>query len=86
MADRVADLTLVHLPRIEQKQDRMLDVLERHDVRLGRLERDVHEIEGDLITIENQLLSRMNEILNVVERVDDHESRLRTLENSAELT
>ncbi len=85
MTENVADLTLLHLRRIDQTQTRILEVLERHDARLGRIERDVHEMKSDLIIIENRILSRMNEILDLVRRVDDHEARMRTLEGSIEL-
>ena len=85
MTENVADLTLLHLRRIDQTQTRILEVLERHDARLGRIEWDVHEMKSDLIIIENRILSRMNEILDLVRRVDDHEARMRTLEGSIEL-
>jgi len=85
VTENVADLTLLHLRRIDQTQTRILEVLERHDARLGRIERDVHEMKSDLIIIENRILSRMNEILDLVRRVDDHEARMRTLEGSIEL-
>ena len=93
MADNVADLTLMHLRRIDQTQSRILEVLERHETRLGRIERDVldvrrdiGELKSDQVLMENRMLSRMNEILRLAERVDDHEERLRALEQSAELT
>ena len=81
MADNVADLTLIHLRRIEQTTSRILEVLERHESRLGRVERDLHELKGDQVLMENRLLNRMNEILDLTRRVDDHEQRIQALES-----
>jgi hypothetical protein len=80
MAENVTDLTLMHLRRMDQTMSRVLEVIERHDVRLGRIEKSILEIKSDQILMENQLLNRMNEILDVVRRVDEHQERLDRLE------
>src|SRR5262245_918677 len=57
--------------RIELKIDSAMEVLTRHETRLGRVERDIHEVKGDAILIENRMLNNMNSILHVVERTDE---------------
>lgn len=81
MAENVADLTLMHLRRMDQSLSRVLEVLERHDIRLGRIERDILEVKNDQISMENRLLNRLNEILDLDRRVEDHERRLTTIES-----
>ncbi len=83
MAENVADLTLMHLRRMDQSLSRVLEVLERHDIRLGRIERDILEVKNDQISMENRLLNRLNEILDLDRRVEDHERRLATVESEA---
>ena len=83
MAENVADLTLMHLRRMDQSLSRVLEVLERHDIRLGRIERDILEVKNDQISMENRLLNRLNEILDLDRRVEDHELRLATVESEA---
>jgi hypothetical protein len=62
MSENVTDVTLVHLRRIDQTLQRMFKVLERHDTRLGRIERDIAELKSDQILTENRMLNRVNEI------------------------
>ena len=87
MAETVADLTLAHVRSIDKTMSHVLEVLERHDTRLGRVERDIGElkrdlgeVKSDLILLENRMLGRMNEILNLVRQVDEHDRRLESLE------
>jgi hypothetical protein len=91
MADNVADLTLMHIRRIDQAQHRILEVLERPETRLGRIERDLLDVKRDLgelksdqILMENRILNGMNRILNFVERMTIEEC-LRTFGASAKL-
>lgn len=60
---------------------RVSEILLRHEERLGRIERDVSEIKGDLVLMENQILNRMTEIFHVTRRLEDHDERLAALEN-----
>ena len=94
MAENVADLTLAHVRKIDQTVSRVWEVLERHDTRMGWVERDllelkrhigevkrdIGELKSDQILMENRMLSRMNEILDLARRVDEHDRRLETLE------
>ena len=89
--DNLANLTLMHLRRLDAGQSRLdagqariLEILQRHETQLGRIQRDLAELKGDQYTLDSQMLNRMNEILRVIERLDDHESRLRRLEVPAE--
>ena len=87
MAENVADLTLAHVRSIDKTLVHVLEVLERHDTRLGRVERDIlelkrdiAEVKSDMILMENRVLSRMNEILRFTQRLEDHDRRLEHLE------
>jgi len=80
---QVANVTFAYLRRIEDKLGKVMDVLERHDTRLGRLERDVGEVKSDIVLLENKMLSQTNQILSVVERIDEHQQRLDTIARSA---
>jgi hypothetical protein len=71
MADNVADLTLAHVRKIDQTVSRIWEVMQRHETRIGRVERDVLELKRDIgelksdqVLMENRLLNRMDEILN----------------------
>ncbi len=67
----VANLTLAHLRRIESQLAKMMDVMLRHETRLGRIERDVNEVKSDLVLLENRLLTQTNELLQLVQRMDE---------------
>jgi hypothetical protein len=91
MADNVADLTLAHVRKIDQTLSRVWEVLERHETRMSRVERDVLELKRDIgelksdqILMENRLLNRMDEILKLTTRVEGHNRRLDTLEAQLE--
>ena len=73
---QVANVTFACLWRIEDNLGKVMDVLERHDTRLGRLERDVGEVKSDIVLLDNKMLSQTNQILSVVERIDEHQQRL----------
>jgi chromosome segregation ATPase len=83
---QVASITLAQLRRIENQLGKMMEVLLRHDTRLGRVERDigelkrdVGELKGDMVLLENRLLTATSEILRIVERIDEHQQRLDTI-------
>ena len=93
MADNVADLTLAHVRKIDQTVSRIWEVLERHETRMGRVERDVlelkrdiGELKGDQILMENRLLNRMDEILKLTTRLEEHDQRLDALDAKFERT
>ena len=69
----VANHTLA-LPRVmDRKLDHVLETLGRHDVRHGRLERDIGELKSDLVLLENRVLTRTTEILNIVHRLNEQD-------------
>ncbi len=72
----VANITFTYLRRIENQLGKVMEVLVRHDTRLGRIERDVGEVKGDIVLLENRVLNATNEILKIVERVDEHQRQL----------
>ncbi len=87
---QVASATFAYLRRIENQMKPMMEVLLRHDTRLGRVERDigevkrdVGEVKGDIVLLENKMLSQTNQILSVVERIDEHQRRLDSVSPSA---
>ena len=73
-SQNVASHTLVLLRTMDRKLDHVIETLSRHDVRLGRLERDVAEVKSDLVLLENRLLTQTNEILRIVHRLDEQEA------------
>ena len=80
---QVANITYAYLRRIENQLGKIMEVLLRHDTRIGRVERDtgelkrdIGELKSDMMMMENRLLTQTNEILTVVQRVDDHQQRL----------
>jgi predicted nucleic acid-binding Zn-ribbon protein len=92
-----ASATFAYLRRMENQMKQMMEILLRHDTRLGRVERDigevkrdvgelkrdVGEVKGDIVLLENKMLSQTNQILAVVERIDEHQQRLNTIAPSA---
>jgi regulator of replication initiation timing len=77
----VASHTLVLLRAMDRKLDHAIETLSRHDVRLGRLERDLGElrrdlgeVKSDLVLIENRILTQTNEILRVVQRLNEQDA------------
>ena len=95
MADNVADLTLAHVRKIDQTVSHIWEVLQRHDTRMGRVERDVLELRRDIgelkrdvgevrsdqVLMENRLLSRMDDIMKLTARLEEHDQRLEALEH-----
>jgi hypothetical protein len=83
----IASLTFAYLRRIENQQTKMMEVLLRHETRLGRLERDLgesrrdlHEVKSDIVLFENRLLTQLNEMSAILHRLDDHQRRLEKLQ------
>jgi hypothetical protein len=80
---QVASITFAYLRRIENQLGKVMEVLLRHDTRIGRVERDIGELKrdigefkSDMMMMENRLLTQSNEVLPIVQRVDDHQQRL----------
>jgi hypothetical protein len=48
MAENVADLTLAHVRKIDQTVARIWEVMEPHETRMGRIERDIIEVKRDI--------------------------------------
>jgi archaellum component FlaC len=87
---QVASVTFAYLRRIENQLSKMMEVLLRHETRLGRVERDigevkrdVGEVKTDIVMLENRLLTQMSEVLSVVQHVDEHQRRLDAVNPSA---
>jgi archaellum component FlaC len=87
---QIASTTFAYLRRIENQLGKMMEVLLRHETRLGRVERDigevkrdVGEVKSDIVMLENRVLTQMNEVLSVVQRVDEHPRRLDAVNPSA---
>lgn len=70
-----ASHTLALLRNVDRKLDRLLEAVSRHDVRLGRVERDLNEVKSDLVLVENKILTQTNEIISAVQRLDEYQRR-----------
>lgn len=70
----VASHTLVLLRSMDRKLDHVIETLGRHDVRLGRLGRDIGEVKSDLVLLENRMLTQTNEILRIVHRLNEQDA------------
>lgn len=61
------NLTLQYLRRIDSKLDRMQDTLDDHTQRLLRLERRLHERDGDVLR-QDEALAKFDQRLARIER------------------
>lgn len=75
--ESVASHTLAYLRSHGKKLDLILETLNRHGERLGRLERDVGEtrrdvleVKSDIALMENKVLSAQTEMLGILLRLD----------------
>jgi len=73
---QVANFTVAYLRRLDQKVNKLMEILLRHETRLGRVERDIGEVKSDIVLLENRVLTQANEILSAIERLDEHQQRL----------
>ena len=87
---QIASVTFAYLRRIENQLGKMMEVLLRHETRLGRVERDIGEVKrdigevkSDVVLLENKMLTQTNEIIAVVQRVDEQTRRLDTVAPTA---
>jgi hypothetical protein len=67
---KVASHTLAYLRSHDKKLDLILETLNRHTERLGRLERDISEMKGDIALLENKVLTAQTEMLGILHRLD----------------
>src|SRR5712672_4319474 len=88
---QVANFTVAYLRRLDQKVNKMMEILLRHETRLGRVERDIGEVKrdigevkSDIVLLENRVLTQANEILSAIERLDEHQQRLEKVRFSPE--
>jgi len=77
-AQKVANLTLLQLRRMDERMTTLMDIVLRHDERLARLERDIGEtrrdigeIRCDMVLMENRLINHSQRILNEVSRLEE---------------
>src|SRR5262245_26705205 len=87
---QVASFTLAYLRRLDKNVNTVMEILLRHDTRLGRVERDIGELKrdisevkrdigevnSDIVLLENRILTQANENLRAVEQLDEHQRRL----------
>jgi len=74
---KVASHTLAYLRSLDRKLDLVVDVLQRHGERLGRVERDLGEIrrdiseaKGDIALLDSKVMTTQSEILAILHRLD----------------
>ena len=68
------DITLAHMRALRRENKAMAESQATMMKVLGRMERDIREIRGDIYSIENSALNRHNDLLEVmrkVEHIDD---------------
>jgi hypothetical protein len=77
-AEKVANLTLLQLRRIEERTHTLMEIALRQDERVGRLERDIGEIKrnvgeirSDMVLMENRLLNQTQRVIHKFLRVEE---------------
>lgn len=84
-AEKVANLTLHQLRRMDGRMTTLMEIVLRQDERLGRFERDVGEmrremgevrrdvgeIRSEMALLENHVITQVQRILNEVTRFED---------------
>lgn len=75
-AEKVANLTLVQLRRVDERMTTLMEIVLRQDERLGRLERDfgevrreIGEVRRDIGEIRSEIVLMENRLLNQTQRV-----------------
>ncbi|HYD89660.1 MAG TPA: hypothetical protein VEA80_19420 [Vitreimonas sp.] len=78
-AEKVANLTLLQLRRVDERLTTLMEIVVRQDERLARVERDMGEIRRDIgeirsemVLMENRMLNQSQRVLNEVIRMQDH--------------
>jgi hypothetical protein len=79
---RVANFTHAWMRRVDDKLDKILEVLVRHDTRITRVERDVGELKVDFGGLENRMLTLTTDILRVGDSVDAMNLKLEAMNAS----
>ena len=82
-AQKVANLTLLQLRRIDERMTTMLEIVIRQDERLARLERDfgeqrrdVAELRRDISKTRSEMVVMKNRVLNQVQRILNEVTRM----------
>jgi hypothetical protein len=77
-AEKVANLTLLQLRRIDERMTTLMEIAVRQDERLGRFERDlgevrrdIGEIRSEIVLLENRMINQVQRVLNEVARLED---------------
>ncbi|HEY7297646.1 MAG TPA: hypothetical protein VH684_06895 [Xanthobacteraceae bacterium] len=70
--DTVASHTLAYLRSIDRKVDFVMETMQRHTERLGRVERDISEpkrdvagVKSDMALLENKIITAQTDILGM---------------------
>ncbi|SRR6266851_6023347 len=84
----VASHTLAYLRSLDRKLDLVVDALQRHGERLGRLERDlgevrrdIAEVKGDMALLDNKLITAQTDILEVKSDIAEVKNDIASLDN-----
>lgn len=75
-AEKVANLTLIQLRRIEERTQTLMEIALRQDERVGRFERDIGEIKRDIGEIRSEMVLMENRLLNQAQRIINEFLRL----------
>jgi|tagenome__1003787_1003787.scaffolds.fasta_scaffold19317865_1 hypothetical protein len=59
---QVASITFAYLRRIENQLGKVMEVLLRHDTRIGRVERDVGEVKRDIAELKSEIMRDIREL------------------------
>jgi Mg2+ and Co2+ transporter CorA len=59
---QVANITFAYLRRIENQLGKIMEVLLRHDTRIGRVERDTGELKRDIAELKGDMMRDVGEL------------------------
>lgn len=69
-AEKVANLMLIQLRRIEERTQTLMEIALRQDERVGRFERDIGEIRSEMVLMENRLLNQTQRVIHEFLRLE----------------
>jgi hypothetical protein len=75
---QVASITFAYLRRIENQLGKMMEILLRHDTRIGRVERDMGELKRDIAELKSDIMRDIGELKSDMMMI---ENRLLTQSN-----
>jgi hypothetical protein len=75
---QVASITFAYLRRIENQLGKMMEVLLRHDTRIGRVERDMRELKRDIAELKGDIMRDIGDLKSDMMMI---ENRLLTQSN-----